>query len=142
MNWGNWIVGAFILFALFIGVLVTISMRQEVSLVSTSYYADDLSFQQQLERKNNYEQLIAKPTVKLESQLLVVNFPEGRKIEKGEIKLFRPSGDAFDQQFPLSTTTDTVQVFTPRTLEKGAYRAKMTWTMDGKEYYLETFLVQ
>lgn len=130
------------LFAVFIGSIVAISMRQDVNLVSRTYYQDELAYQQKLDRKNNTEQLLVKPEITfVENAYLKVYFPEARFIEQGELQLFRPSSDKLDQQFKLSASADSVQMFRVSNLRPGAYRVKMEWTMEGKEYYLEKFVV-
>lgn len=138
MNWGKRIVVAFILFAAFLAVMITIMMKQDIGLVSKNYYAEDLAFQEQFERKQNTEQLEFKPEITIEQkQYLKVYFPSVSYVEKGEIKLFRPSSDKLDQQIQLNASADSVQIFPLQLLEPGAYRVKMKWTMEGKEYYLE-----
>lgn len=142
MNWGKWIVVSFVLFAGFIGVIVTISMRQDVSLVSKNYYRDDIMYQQQLDRKNNTEQLSAKPEITIVNRAyLQIYFPEAKLIEQGEVQLFRPSSDKLDQRFKLNASADSVQLFRLPDLKSGAYRVKMVWTMEGMEYYFEKFVV-
>ena len=47
MNFGKWIVVAFVFFSLFIGTLVTVCVRQDISLVSTDYYKEELIYQDQ-----------------------------------------------------------------------------------------------
>ncbi len=138
MNWGKGIVVAFVLFATFIGVMITIMMRQDIGLVTKNYYAEDLAFQEQYERKQNTEKLDLKPEITIvQNQILKVYFPSVSYVEKGEIKLVRPSSDKLDQQMQLSASADSVQVFPIKPLEPGAYRVKMKWTMEGKDYYLE-----
>ena len=138
MNWGKGIVVAFVLFAGFLAVMITIMMRQDIGLVSKNYYAEDLSFQDQYERKQNTEQLEFKPKITIDqNQYLKVYFPSVSYVEEGEVKLFRPSSDKLDQQIKLNASADSVQVFPLRPLEPGTYRVKMKWTMEGKEYYLE-----
>jgi hypothetical protein len=141
MNWGKWIVVAFLLFAGFMAVIVTISMKQDVNLVSSQYYQDDLDFQQQLDRKNNTASLAHQPEITLTDQQLQVSFPEKTSIESGVIKLFRPSSDKLDQNFVLQPSNETIQVFALKPLDKGAYRVKMIWKVEDKEYYLEKFIV-
>jgi hypothetical protein len=142
MNWGKWIVVSFVLFAAFIGVIVAISMRQDVNLVSATYYQDELAYQEKLNRKNNTEQLAQKPEVTLvDATFLQVYFPEAKLIEKGELQVFRPSSARFDQRFKLNTTADSVQLFRVSHLKPGAYRIKLSWTMEGVDYYLEKVVV-
>ncbi|MCK6616367.1 MAG: FixH family protein [Cyclobacteriaceae bacterium] len=142
MNWGRWIILSFVLFAGFIGVIVAISMRQDVNLVSKNYYQDELAYQQKLDRKNNTEQLSVKPEISvLDNQYLKIYFPEAKFIEQGTVQVFRPSSDKLDQQFKLQASADSVQLFQMNRLEPGAYRVKLEWTMEGTDYYLEKFIV-
>lgn len=142
MNWGKWIVVAFILFASFIGTMITIMMKQDIGLVTKNYYAEDLAFQDQLERKQNTEQLELKPEVVIEqNQLLKVYFPAVSYVEEGEVKLIRPSSEKLDQRFTLLPSADSVQVFNLNPLTPGPYRVKLFWKAEGKEFYLEKLIV-
>jgi hypothetical protein len=141
MNWGKSIVVAFVLFAGFIAVIVTISMRQDVNLVSAQYYNDDLNYQQQLDRKNNTEALEEKPQILLTTDKLQISFPPQTIVEGGSIKVFRPSDDKLDQYFNLKASEESVHVFPVKALGNGAYRVKMIWVVSGTEYYIEKFVV-
>ncbi|MBX2965811.1 MAG: FixH family protein [Cyclobacteriaceae bacterium] len=142
MNWGKWIVVAFVLFISFMAVMITIMMKQDIGLVTPNYYAEDLAFQNKLEQKQNTEQLELKPEIVIEqSQVLKVYFPEVSFIEEGEIKVTRPSSEKLDQQIKLHASADSVQVFNLRPLSPGPYRVKMLWKTEGKEFYLEKLIV-
>jgi hypothetical protein len=138
MNWGKGIVLAFVLFAVFLAVMITIMMRQDVGLVSQNYYRDDVNFQEQYDRKHNAEQLELKPVISVEqNEFLKVYFPSTSYIEGGTIKLFRPSSEKLDQNFRLTPSADSIQVFRLQHIERGTYRVKMDWKMEGKEFYIE-----
>ena len=141
MNWGKSIVLAFILFAVFIGVLVTVCVRQEVSLVSKTYYQEELDFQAQLDRKRNTAALIDRPDIQVgEDQSLKITFTGFSQLEKGRLSLYSPSDATQDKTFPLQPTSATDQIFSTGKLKKGKYIARMTWTMHNKEFYYETTL--
>ena len=136
MNFGKWIVVSFVLFALFIGTLVTLCVREDISLVSKDYYKEELDYQAQIKRLNNTEQLQQKPTIQFVDHVgLKVVWNEKTKIEKGELKLFCPSNSKLDKQFSLLTTNE--QLFELTSLKKGMYRIKLLWTEEGQEYYYE-----
>lgn len=136
MSWGKWIIVAFILFAGFIAALVTVCIRQDISLVSKDYYKEELAYQDQIVRMSNTSQLGQKPKIGIYNNFLQVDFNPSHRIEKGELKLFRPSDPKMDKVFTLRSCTS-VQVFPINNLKKGMYRAKLQWTMSGKEFYLE-----
>lgn len=142
MNWGNWILTTFILFALFVAALVTVCVRQDVSLVTKEYYKEELAYQEQFERKQNAGELNVKPVLSITSgKFLEVQYDKLNEISSGKVKLFRPSDAALDQDFIIQTTADSVQRFPLSMVKKGLYKARMQWTMDGKEYYIEKVIV-
>ena len=140
MNWGKGIVISFILFAAFIGVLVAVCVREDVNLVSKNYYADELAYQQQIERINNTLQLQEKPDINVVNGVMEVKFNQFNAMEEGEIKLFRPSDVRLDKQFKLLPSDQKAQQFDVRALPAGMYRIKMLWSMNGKEYYIENVI--
>ena len=137
MNWGKSIIVVFVLFALFIGTLVTVCVRQDVSLVAPDYYKQELDFQKQIERSRNAAQLALKPEICVHDYQLQVSFANFSKVEKGEVKLFRPSDVKLDKTFSLQSTTNSIQTFDITTQQSGMYKASMRWIMDGKEYFVE-----
>jgi hypothetical protein len=140
MNWGKWIVVSFILFAGFIATLVTVCMRQDVSLVSKDYYKDELAYQEQIARINNTNQLTEKPVIEKSNDLLEIGYQEFVRIEKGTLKLFRPSDPTMDKVFVLKPSEKLKQSFPIGGLDKGMYRARLQWVMNGKEYFMETII--
>jgi hypothetical protein len=136
MNFGKWIVVSFVLFALFIGTLVTFCVREDISLVSKDYYKEELDYQTQIKRLNNTEHLQQKPRIQYIDHVgLRVVWDAETKIEKGELKLFCPSNSKLDKNFALKSSSE--QVFEMAAVKKGMYRVKLVWTMDGLEYYYE-----
>jgi hypothetical protein len=136
MNFGNWIVVSFILFAVFIGTLVTVCVRQDVSLVSKNYYSDELDFQHQIERERNANLLLHKPSFDMTGRILTLAWNQPGAISEGTIKVFCPAHANMDRTFSLSPASET-QSFDLRELGAGMYRIKLRWTMDNKQFYQE-----
>jgi len=137
MNWGKWIVVSFVLFAVFIGVLVTVCVRQDISLVSNDYYKQELDYQNQINRTTNTQELSVRPQIAVVNNAVQISFKDFNNVRGGELKLFRPSDAAYDITFELKTTADTLQVFNLQATHKGMYKAQLKWSMNDKEYYLE-----
>ena len=137
MNWGKWIVVSFVLFALFIGVLVGVCLREDISLVSRNYYQEELNYQKQIDRMNNANALADKPIINVEGRSLEIQFSQFNALEQGELKLFRPSDAHFDKLYILNSSSEMIQRFDIGSLPKGMYHARMLWTMKGKEYFIE-----
>lgn len=138
MNFGKWIVVSFILFAIFIGTLVTVCIREDVNLVSKDYYKEELAYQNQIDRLNNTEKLQQKPVVKIMgNNMLHVDFMQNEEIQNGELKLFCPSNPKMDKNFKLNTSKKGSQIIELSGLQKGMYKAQLSWTMGAKKFYLE-----
>jgi hypothetical protein len=140
MNFGNWIVVAFVLFTIFIGVLVTVCVRQDISLVSKNYYNEELAYQDQIKRINNTTGLSKKPGItKIDNNTIQIAFDKEMKIENGKVKFFCPSDPKMDRDFELTANGNT-QLFNTNALRKGMYKVKLLWVMDGKEFYYEEII--
>ena len=138
MNFGKWIFVAFLLFAIFIGTLATICLRQDVDLVSIDYYKEELAYQNQIQRINNTEQLQHKPSIKIITKnQLEVEFNQTEDIQNGELKLYCPSNSKLDKRFIFPASKKGKQLIELNGLETGMYRARLLWSMQGKDFYIE-----
>jgi len=141
MNFGKWILVSFILFAVFIGALVTVCVREDVSLVSKTYYQEELVHQGKIDKIKNTQALSTLPEIAFSEGQLQVTYADFGKLESGSIQLLRPSDARLDQKFPLAASNQPVQSFLLSVADRGLYRATMQWTMDGKEYFVEKLIV-
>jgi hypothetical protein len=137
MNWGKSIILAFVLFAVFIGVLVTVCVRQDISLVSRDYYDEELDYQTKMDGARNADRLSHKPEINLTGgQSLRVTF-DFHEFEKGKLVLYSPADISEDKVFKIEPTSSPVQTFSIGILKKGNYKVTMTWTANGKDFYFE-----
>lgn len=141
MNFGKWIVVAFVVFAGFIGTLVTICVREDVPLVSSDYYKEELAYQDQIERIDNANALASAPEISFEDNNVTIRYNALSKMENGKLRLIRPSDDNLDQQFEISGAEDSVEKFVLRNPVPGMYRAKLTWEEEGKQYFVEKVII-
>jgi hypothetical protein len=139
MNWGKWIVVAFVFFAVFIATLVTVCMREDISLVSSSYYQEELAYQEQIERTTNALNLVEKPVIRVAKPGVVEVGFQGAA-EHGKLRLFCPSNAAMDRAFDIGSSGDSLRHFDVQGLQRGMYRAKLEWTAQGKEFYIEQII--
>jgi hypothetical protein len=141
MNFGKWIVVAFVLFAAFIATLVTVCVRQDIPLVTKEYYEEELVYQEQISRIENANQLAEKPLISVDGHSLKVEYTRLPEMEKAELKLFRPSDPELDQKFELTPSSETSQQFAIANPVPGLYRARLRWEQSGKEYYMEKIVI-
>ncbi|ELR70754.1 hypothetical protein C900_03362 [Fulvivirga imtechensis AK7] len=143
MNWGTKIVIVFVLFAGLIVTLVTISMKQDVSLVAKDYYVQEIAYQDQIERIKNYKKLGAEQlriTYDDSRSVVVITAPGNHKRE-GEVHFFRPSDASLDSKYALKPNGDGHQYFDVKNFKKGLWKIKISWQENGREYYEEKTLV-
>jgi hypothetical protein len=135
----KWIILSFILFTLFIGTLVAICVREDVSLVSANYYQEELAHQDKIDRQRNMLELKDQPIIQLADHQIKISYPILNQMSRGELRLTRPSNQKLDQRFQLNKNEE--QSFQLTISEKGLYRVSLQWTMNGKEYYFEKLMV-
>ena len=141
MNFGKWIVVSFVLFASFIATLVAICVREDINLVSRDYYQEELAHEQKMTSIQNTNSLKSRPVISIEGPVVTITFSDFDRIEKGELKLLRPSDSRLDRKYFIHPAIDKVQSYPLEVWSKGLYRASMQWTMDGKEFYFEKLIV-
>ena len=138
MTWGKSIILAFSLFGAFIATLVTVCVRQDISLVTKDYYKEELVFQHQIDRVKETALLSEKPFIQVEGKkLLKITYGDFSAVDQGALELFRPSDPGMDKAFALKKTSERTQFFSTQGMVKGMYRARLRWNMRGKEYFVE-----
>jgi hypothetical protein len=141
MNWGKGIVISFVMFAIFIGVLTIICVRQDLNLVSADYYKEELAYQQRIDDMQNANQLKEMPGINIVNYDLEINFSAFDNVEGVEVNLFRPSDARLDRKFVFQLSQGMTQRFAIGDMPRGKYEARMTWIMNGRHYYLEKTVV-
>lgn len=140
MNWGKSIILVFVLFSVFIGGLVAVCLRQDTPLVAADYYEQELLFQHQIDRVNNTLGLDVKPVIQLVDKHLEIQFSRFAEVTEGNLELFRPSDARLDRHFKMDKSNGEKQRFDLSELPTGMYKARMLWSMNGKEYFLEDII--
>ena len=126
--------------AFFVGLAIW-AFQSDVELVYDNYYEKDVVYEQQIRRIERTEALAVKPEIRYyradETIHLVFPASLGHAAPQGELLLFRPSDKDKDRRFELALETDTMQVFRVPGLERGLWRAKLNWSSNDLEFYLE-----
>lgn len=139
MNVGKWIIVAYLLFAGFIASLVTVCMRQDISLVSPDYYKKELAYQDQIDRLERTAELKIKPVINVQRYSIHIAFDSTKLIQQGTLELFSPSNPKMDRTFNLEVN-DHLYNKDVSDLLPGMYRLRLSWTVEGKEYYQEEII--
>ncbi|WP_109829880.1 FixH family protein [Reichenbachiella versicolor] len=144
MNWGKSVTLAFVLFAGLIITMVTLCMKQDVNLVANNYYEEELAYQDQIDRINNYTRLAEKPAIIQNGSMISLQFPVSviTQLDKGKIHFFRPSEGNIDKTFSLKFNEEGIQAFDLKDTKHGLWKTKLTWVSNsGVEYYYEQSIV-
>lgn len=136
LHWGYRIMMLLGGFIVFMSYLVYVCIAQDdVHLVDEQYYKEDLAYQQRIDALENTFALAELPYMQIDRDrgLLEVSLPyEG--VEQVSLHLFRPSDARLDKK--LFFTTAHLQVPLSE-LVGGYWLIKLSWRMQGKEYYYE-----
>ena len=141
----NGIIAVIIVFLLAVIGFVIFTGTLSFGLVSENYYADELAYQDQINRIERTNALAQTVTVKFNlANGVQVSFPalfEPAAVE-GSIKLFRPADKSLDRRFPISLNREGVQYISAANLPvPGLWKIKIFWQAEGIEYYFEEELV-
>jgi hypothetical protein len=144
-NWGTGIVLAFIGFISFILYFV-ISMntnsKYEHDLVTEDYYAQELEYQNDIDKENNAKTLKQNLTWKKTTEGILVKFPEDfeEKNITGKVFLYRPSNKQFDFETTISLSNHNLLIPDKRLLD-GRWNIKIYWQYNGKSYLYKKEIV-
>jgi hypothetical protein len=127
---------------LFIGTLVVVCIRQEVSLVTPDYYKEELEHGRKMSAMANARTLQAKPEILLSSSRVYIRYEGLDRIQSGELYIMRPGNQKLDHRFQFEATPSKEMAFVLKNYEPGLYRLQLKWVMDGKEFIVEEVSVQ
>ncbi len=138
LNWGTGILIGIIVFVIISITMTVIFMTQDVSLVSDNYYEKSLSYQDEIDKQSRTKSLDEQVKINFNEEVITISVPSNylNKDISGEIFFYRPSNPKLDFVLPLQLVEGN-QIIPVERLEKGFWRLKLNWTMDGNGYYNE-----
>lgn len=141
--WGWGIAAVYTVFALATLGFVAFSMRQKVELVTPDYYAKEVAYEAQINRVRQTNDLATPVTCQLtaDGKFVQINFPVDLSNVRGEITLYRPSESSLDIKVAAQPDKQGVQRIAAEKLIAGAWRVKINWQADGREFYNEFPLI-
>lgn len=135
-SWGKGLVIAYAVFMAGIAVMISISVSKDVDLVAPNYYEKEIKYQQEIDRINNTNKLPKRVEFVINGDILLINYPAGstRSVITGEIIFYRPSDSKKDFSLKVEPGNDFIQDINIAFLEKGLWKIKLMWNMDGINY--------
>lgn len=140
MNWGYRII---ILYTLFVGGILYLVYRctkEDVDLVSADYYAQELKFQDHINRMNNinesgYKLQIAFNNTTNSIDIVYPSAADSHPV-KGELVFFRPDNSKLDFKVAIKPESGKQSIPTPK-LAKGLWRIQASWEVGTTPLYQE-----
>ncbi|WP_339698936.1 FixH family protein [Algoriphagus aquimarinus] len=136
MDWGKGILLTIIGFVALIMTLVVISVRMDgIELVTENYYEEEIKYQDRINQTNQASSL-NKEIISYDAQnkSVQLDLPTG---SEAVLHLFRPSDSSLDQELAVSVTEIGKTSVSLTQLKSGYWRVKLSWNVDGVDYYEE-----
>ena len=138
INWGTGIVLAFIGFISFIMYfIITMSIDDKYShdLVTEDYYAEELAYQNAIDKLKNSNNLTENISYKKSAEGLIIHFPNNIDFNKisGKVFLYRPSNKHLDFDTDISLSKPYLLIPDKRLVD-GRWNIKIDWQYNGKSY--------
>lgn len=136
---GHAIVAAMAAFILIMTQFMVRAYHNQETLVAEDYYAQELRYQEQIDKLQNVKALGEDVRFEVRPGRLELNFPSalhGRKIS-GELFLMRPDNERGDLRVPLNVDAEGRSTVDTGNLLKGAYSLHLEWAADGVAYLTE-----
>ncbi len=139
LHWGH---GIAIFYSFFVCTVVIVLVKStgfDNSLVTEQYYARDINYQQEFDRRSNSQQLgEAGPRVDCTAGVCRLSFlPEMAPDVSGSLLLYRASSQRFDRTLALKLDTAGGMDLPLTGLPPGRYQAILEWSAGGTRYYDE-----
>ena len=141
ISWG-WKIG--FLYLGFVGLIVTLvvaSSRQQIDLVSPTYYAEEVAYQKVIDAGRNQSGLSAAINVHANAQNVVITLPVelSTAAATGVVRFYSPVDAKFDRKFVLQASGNSMSIDRSK-LKNTRYTIKIDIEANGKKYYQETEL--
>ena len=143
ISWGTGIAIFYSFFVIAMLVFVYASTKEDISLVSDTYYEEDLSYQVKLDKMQRTNQLkhVFELSIEQNNAGISVTIPEELPHFKGNMTLFHPAYAMFDQVYPFENNMQNRQLIPVQRLKKGRWLVKIEGENEGKNYYHEAYLI-
>jgi hypothetical protein len=104
-------------------------------LVTEDYYAEELAYQNDIDKLKNSRELDENITYQKTSEGLLIEFPKNLDFNKisGNVFLYRPSNKQLDFETPLSLSKPNLLIPDKRLVD-GRWNIKIDWQYNGKSY--------
>lgn len=139
MNWGTGIAIFVSLFMLFMLTLVYKCSQQNIDLVSTNYYNQEIQYQKQIDKIETTSRLNSQAEISSQDGFVIITMPECFKTSKlsGTISFFKPDDATQDFEIPIDLENNLVQKVASERLKSGRWNVRINYTDQKDTFYTE-----
>ena len=129
INWGYGIMIATGIFMAFILTLVYKCSKQNIDLVSTNYYEQELKYDEQILKEKNTTELKEDLKINFDSvrQTILIHYPSDTKNLSGEISFIKPDDAKLDFNMKIIPGDASSQTIPAAKMKKGRWNVKVNW---------------
>lgn len=137
--WGYGIAAVYAVFAIATLSFVAFTMTHKVELVAKDYYAQEVAYEQQINRVRQTKELAQPITCELsaDGKFIRLQMPPKMAAVQGTILLYYPAESSLDRELELDPDDDGTQNIPTAKLARGVWRVKVTWSYAGRAFYNE-----
>jgi len=142
LNWGTGIAATYLGFVVMILVLVFMSTREKIDLVTSQYYVEELKFQDKIDQIKRANQLSDPLTWEVAEDDIYIHYPSSLTPESltGWVSFYCPSNDKNDRKFKINTSNNT-QIIPVLEIPEGRYHLQVAWESGHQKYWKEGVVV-
>lgn len=136
-NWGHGLLVAIVLGVSGILLLVILSSRERIDLITDDYYPKGLVYETQIEKMKNTNSLEQGVLIE-SSDSLIILFPritDSPDSIKGEIWIYSAADKFADKKLQIKLNESFYQAIDPKQFYMAKYEIIINWKADGIEYY-------
>lgn len=143
--WPHALIATFVVFIGWLATFAVIAVRNGMDLERADYYEQTIRYQDQIDRASRAARLEGQLTLAYEPATGIVQFQmpadHVRKSASGTVTLYRPSDARLDRDIPLALDSAGRQNLDLAGLPTGLWKVRVTWQVDGEEYFADNTIV-
>lgn len=143
--WPYALIGTFVVFIGWLATFAVLAVRNSMDLERADYYEQTIRYQDQIDRAARAARVQDQLAVAYESATASVQLripvEHVRRKASGTVTLYRPSDASLDRDIPLALDDAGKQTVNVAGLPTGLWKLRVTWQVDGEEYFTDNTIV-
>lgn len=143
--WPYALIGTFVVFISWLAAFAVLAVRNSMDLERADYYEQTIRYQDQIDRAARAARLQGELAVAYEPGTGTVQLrmpvEHARRNASGTITLYRPADANLDRDFALDVDAAGAQSLDLAGLPTGLWKLRVTWQVDGVEYFADSTIV-